>query len=74
MTDPSIFRRKPYAFTAAGHARLCASNQARANTPTDYNTREVRQWARREGIPVPDRGRYLPKVVVQAWRAREEAS
>lgn len=35
----------------------------------DHDPREVRTWARQQGLEVPDRGR-IPKDVLAAWRNR----
>jgi hypothetical protein len=61
----------------AGTAALAHSQAARdarrkaglmTDNRSDYNTREVREWARAHGVDCPSRGRYLPAAVVRAWR------
>lgn len=39
-------------------------------TKRDYDSAEVRVWARANGHTVPDRGQ-IPKKVLQAWRERQ---
>jgi hypothetical protein len=34
-----------------------------------YDPREVREWAADNGVDCPARGRFLPKDVIEAWRA-----
>lgn len=45
----------------------------RTRTRRDYDTAEVRAWARANGHTVPDRGQ-IPKKVLQAWREREKTA
>ena len=68
-----------YRYLAAGLAEL--TQQAAADDvdlPTagplpkaEPTTREVRTWARAQGLSVPDRGRLRPEVW-QAYRAAQE--
>lgn len=44
-----------------------------AGRATEYDVREVRAWARANGIDVPERGRYLAADVVDAYNAAREA-
>lgn len=53
--------------------------RSRAGTATngkhDYDAKEVRAWAKANGVDCPARGRFLPQHVVDAWReAREEGA
>lgn len=52
---------------SAGRA-ASAAGAARAAT-VDYDPSVVRAWARAHGVDCPERGRYLPAEVVDAWRA-----
>jgi hypothetical protein len=54
--------------TPATGAEPKASTRRRSPRPPDYDHREVRAWAKRHGIEIRAKGRYLPKDVVDAWR------
>lgn len=45
----------------------------RARTRRDYDTAEVRAWARANGHTVTDRGK-IPAPVLEAWRNREKTA
>lgn len=59
-TPPSGPPRPPAGRAMGGRQRAAAA---------DYPTASVRAWARLNGIPCPDLGRYLPNEVVAQWRA-----
>ena len=47
--------------------------QTKAGKPKrDYDPREVRTWAKKRGMTIPDRGQ-IPKAVLAAWRKRDQA-
>ncbi len=69
-----------YRYLAAAHAwastetaaitRIGSANAARnlaSSDPPDPNARELRAWARANGLSVPDRGRLRPEIMT-AWR------
>lgn len=62
-------RRRAELFRIAGINPRQPATQRTAEL--DYPVREVRRWAREQGLPVPSHGRYLPAEVVQAWRAAQ---
>lgn len=47
-----------------------AAGQLRAGN-LDHDPELVRAWAREQGLAVPRRGRYLPRPIVDAWRAAQ---
>jgi hypothetical protein len=73
-----------YRYLAAAHAWALTEEEAPARTgdPTteldqapiapEPSTAELRAWARRHGIVVPDRGRLRPEVLA-AWQAGQVA-
>ncbi|MGN7705055.1 Lsr2 family DNA-binding protein [Cellulosimicrobium sp. 22601] len=50
----------------------CVEQDDVAKAQGTYDVGHVRRWAREQGIDVPERGRYLPAHVVQAWRLAGE--
>lgn len=55
------------AIAVARAGRSSAAGLARSSR-VDYVPAAVRAWAKSNGIDVPDKGRYLPRTVVDAWR------
>lgn len=56
----------PYIGASRKVGRKTGTAGPRASKP---NTREVRDWARSQGMEVPERGR-IPGAVMDAWNAR----
>ena len=60
---------EPAAVTRIGTGEDIAAS---APPPSAPSTREVRAWARANGLVVPDRGR-LPLEIHQAWQEAQQA-
>ena len=55
-------------------AAATAAGQARAAQLDGVDVAACRAWARSQGLDVPAAGRFLPRAVVDAWRAAEGAA
>jgi hypothetical protein len=65
-------RKRLEEIEARKHQLLPATAKKRRPAVRDYDTREVRAWAREAGIDCPGVGQ-IPKRVLDAWRQRKTA-